>query len=93
LSEIKELNAYDTSSKNVSLGYFKLGDQETSSGVDLLDLPDEAMDVVEDQIDIALESILNSEFNERPTEPAPRYSDTYSWICQDDSVTAESNDD
>lgn len=93
LSEIKELDKYDTSSDNVSLGYFKLGDQETSSGVDVLDLPDEAMDVVEDQIDIALESILKGEFNERPTVPAPRYSDTYSWICQDDSVTADSNDD
>jgi hypothetical protein len=93
LSEIKELKEFDTSSKNVSLGYFKIGDLDTSSGVDLLDLPNEAMDVVEDQIDITLASILNSEFSERPTEPAPKYSDTYSWICQDDSVTAESNDD
>ena len=93
LSGIKELKEFDTSSKNVSLGYFKIGDLDTSSGVDLLDLPNEAMDVVEDQIDITLASILNSEFSERPTEPAPKYSDTYSWICQDDSVTAESNDD
>ena len=51
------------------------------------------MAAVDDQIEWTVELILKSEFNERPTEPAPKYSDTYAWICQDDSITVESNDD
>jgi CRISPR/Cas system-associated exonuclease Cas4 (RecB family) len=93
LTEIKELDDYNTSEGNISLGYFKVGDQEASSGIDLLNLPDEAMASVDGAIELTIQSILNCEYNEQPTEPAPKYSDTYSWICQDDSVVEESNDD
>ncbi len=93
LPKIEELDEYDTGNENVSLGYFKIGDQESTSGIDLLDLPLDVMEAVQDHINMTVESILRGEFNEGPTEPAPTYSDTYGWICQDDSITAEALDD
>jgi len=93
LPEIEELDAYHTGNENISLGYFKIGDQESTSGVDLLDLDHDAMEAVQDQINMTVESILCGEFTDAPTEPAPKYSDTYAWICQDDSITAEALDD
>ncbi|MEE2912590.1 MAG: PD-(D/E)XK nuclease family protein, partial [Planctomycetota bacterium] len=93
LSEIKELDNYDTTNNNISLGYFKISDQESTSGVDLLALPEAAMESVDDQIEMTITSILEGEFTERPTEPAPKYSDTFSWICQDNSVTEQSYND
>ena len=93
LSNIKELEGKDTSEENVSLGYFRIGDQETTTGINLLDLPDEAMATVDDVITAIMCDIANSKFGEAPTDPAPKYSDDFAWICQDNSITEESEGD
>lgn len=90
LSEIPELEEYDTSNDNVTLGYFRIGDQESTIGIDLLDLPESAMDVVDDIIASTVCSILNGEFSDTPRVPAPKYSDDFAWICQDNSIVEES---
>ena len=90
LSEIPELAEYDTSNSNVDLGYFRIGDQESTIGVDMLDLPAIAMDAVDDIITSTVCSIQNGEFSESPRVPAPKYSDDFAWICQDNSIVEES---
>jgi len=89
LSEIKELAGKDTSEGNVSLGYFRVGDQEATTGINLLDLPDAAMATVDDVIFALIGEIASGNFGEVPTDPAPKYSDDFAWICQDNSITEE----
>jgi hypothetical protein len=93
LSEIRELDSYDKSDANVSLGYFRIGDQESKTGIDLLELPDGVLDGVDDFIDEILSDIQSGKFGEAPTEPAPKYSDDFAWICQDNSIVDESEGD
>ncbi|MBC8202260.1 MAG: PD-(D/E)XK nuclease family protein [Planctomycetes bacterium] len=93
LSEIKELEGNDVSDGNVSLGYFRIGDQEATTGINLLDLPDEAMATVDDVITTFILDIANGKFGEVPTDPAPKYSDDFAWICQDNSITEEAEGD
>ena len=89
LPKIKELDSFDKSDANVSLGYFRIGDQESKIGIDLLELPDEAYDVVNDFIDGILFDIQSGKFGDYPTDPAPKYSDDFAWICQDNSIIDE----
>jgi hypothetical protein len=49
--------------------------------------------ILQDTIDGIILSILNNEYGEQPIVPAPKYSETYSWICQDNSVVEEASDD
>ncbi len=93
LSEITELEDKDMSDENVSLGYFRVGDQEATTGIDLLDLPDEAMATVDDVITSIMSDIASGKFGEVPTDPAPKYSDDFAWICQDNSITEETEGD
>jgi CRISPR/Cas system-associated exonuclease Cas4 (RecB family) len=93
LTEIPELNDFDTSKENVSLGYFKVGDQESEIGIDILTPPEKIAETLQDTIDGTIQSIMECDYKETPTAPAPKYSDTYSWICQDNSVIEESSDD
>lgn len=93
LPNIPELKKYDTGEENVSLGYFKVGDQESSSGIDLLIPTSVVAAILQDTIDGTIKSIMNNEFGNTPTLPAPKYSSNFSWICQDNSVVEESSDD
>ena len=93
LCKIEELEGEDTSEKNVSLGYFRIGDQEATTGINILDLPDEAMATVGDVISSIMSDIQSCKFGEAPTVPAPKYSDDFAWICQDNSITEESEGD
>ena len=77
------------SKDNVQLGYFKIGDQDSTSGIDLLCPPSKMEDVLEDTINFTIGAILRNEYCDFPITPAPKYSDTYSWICQDNSVEEE----
>ena len=85
----EELEGEDTSTENVSLGYFRIGDQEATTGIDLLELPDEAMATVDDVITSIMSDIRTGKFGKEPTVPAPKYSEEFAWICQDDSITEE----
>ena len=93
LTEIPELNEYDTSEENILLGYFKVGDQESAIGIDILTPPVAIAEILQDTIDGTIQSIMECDYKETPIIPAPKYSDTYSWICQDNSVIEESSDD
>ena len=93
LTKIPELKKHDTSEDNVSLGYFKVGDQESSSGIDLLIPTSVVAAILRDTIDGTIKSIMNNEFGNTPTFPAPKYSGNYSWLCQDNSVVEESSND
>ena len=93
LCKIEELEGEDTSEENVSLGYFRIGDQEATTGINILDLPDEAMATVGDVISSIMSDIQSGKFGEAPTVPAPKYSDDFAWICQDNSITEESEGD
>jgi ATP-dependent helicase/DNAse subunit B len=90
LSESRELDSFDKSDSNVSLGYFRIGDQESKTGIDLLELPDGVLDGVDDFIDEILSDIQSGNFADAPTDPAPKYSDDFAWICQDNSIVDES---
>ena len=91
LSEIPELEGKDISDGNVQLGYFRIGDQETTTGINFLDLPDEAMATVGDVIIAIMSDIQQGNFGETPTDPAPKYSDDFAWICQDNSIVEETD--
>ena len=93
LSEVPELKEFNTDEDNVLLGYFKIGDQESSIGIDLLTPTSTVTNILQDTIDGIILSILNNEYGEQPIVPAPKYSETYSWICQDNSVVEEASDD
>jgi ATP-dependent helicase/nuclease subunit B len=92
LSEIPALKSADTSKNNVLLGYFKIGDQESTSGIDYLTPPDKVDAILQDTIDGTILSILDNVYDEAPSTPAPKFSDAFSWICQDNSVIEESSD-
>ena len=89
LPKIRKLDSYDKSDANVSLGYFRIGDQESKAGIDLLELPDQAHEGVGAFIDAVLSDIQRGQFGEVPTNPAPKYSDDFAWICQDNSIIDE----
>jgi len=91
LSELPELNGCNVDSENVLLGYFKIGDQESTSGIDLLTPKTHIQDILQDTIDGAITSILDNSYSDEPTDPAPKYSDDFSWICQDNNVVVESS--
>ena len=93
LSEIPELAGKDMSDENVLLGYFRIGDQEATTGINLLDLPDEAMATVDDVFSTIMLDIQQGNFGEIPTDPAPKYSDDFAWICQDNSIVEETDGD
>jgi hypothetical protein len=93
LSEVPELQGYDLGFENVSLGYFRIGDQEQNTGIDLLDLPLDVLASADDCIHSILLDIQNSNFGEFPTDPAPKYSDDLAWICQDNNITEEPKGD
>ena len=93
LSEISALDSYDKSDANVSLGYFRIGDQESKTGIDLLELPEGVLEGVDDFIDEILSDIQSRKFGDAPTTPAPKYSDDFAWICQDNSIVDESEVD
>ncbi len=90
LSEIRDLDSHDKSDQNVSLGYFRIGDQESKTGIDLLDLPDGVLEGVDDFIHQILSDIRSGNFGEAPSDPAPKYSSDFAWICQDNSIIDES---
>ena len=92
LSKIPELKEYDISKENVSLGYFKIGDQESTSGIDLLEPKDEIDAILKDTIESTIGMILTNQYSDVPATPAPKFSDTFSWICQDNSVVEESSE-
>jgi len=92
LSEISELRSADTSKDNVVLGYFKIGDQESTSGIDYLTPSGKVDAILQDTIDGTILSILDNVYDEAPSTPAPKFSDAFSWICQDNSVIEESSD-
>jgi hypothetical protein len=92
LSKIPELKGVDTSKENVLLGYFIIGDQESTSGIDYLSPPDKIDAILEDTINLTILSILENVYGDAPSSPAPKFSDTFSWICQDNSVVEESSD-
>lgn len=89
LSEIQELDSFDRSAENVSMGYFRIGDQESKTGIVLLELPDGVLDGVDALIDEILCDIQSGKFGKTPTDPAPKYSDDFAWICQDNSIVDE----
>jgi len=93
LSEIRKLDSHDKSAANVSLGYFRIGDQESKTGIDLLDLPDGVIDGVDDFIHRILSDIQSGIFGDAPSDPAPKYSSDFAWICQDNSIIDESEGD
>jgi len=93
LCEVEELHGKDISEGNVSLGYFCIGDQGATTGVNLLDLPEAAMATVDDVITSVIRDISIGKFGEKPTDPAPKYSDDFAWICQDNSITEETEGD
>jgi hypothetical protein len=37
--------------------------------------------------------IQQGNFGEIPTDPAPKYSDDFAWICQDNSIVEETDGD
>lgn len=89
LSEISELQECDTSDDNVSLGYFVIGDQDSSVGIDLLDLPDDVMLTAHDTTRSIIRSIQLGEFGEAPSDPAPPFYNDFSWICQDSNIVED----
>jgi hypothetical protein len=89
LSEISELQECDTSDDNVSLGYFMIGDQDSSVGIDLLDLPDDVMLTAHDTTRSIIRSIQLGEFGEAPSDPAPPFYNDFSWICQDSNIVED----
>jgi ATP-dependent helicase/DNAse subunit B len=91
LSEIPELNECNLDSENVILGYFKIGDQESTSGIDLLAPKEAIQNILQDTIDGTIISILENNYSVEPIDPAPKYSDDFSWICQDNNVVVETS--
>ena len=55
----------------------------------MLELPDQAHEGVGAFIDAVLSDIQRGQFGEVPTNPAPKYSDDFAWICQDNSIIDE----
>ncbi len=92
LTKIPELSEFDLSDENVSLGYFKIGDQTSSSGIDLLTPKPELSDDLSDFIDTTILSIISNKFSDTPEVPAPKFNEQFSWVCQDNSVVEESSD-
>ncbi|MBC8202147.1 MAG: PD-(D/E)XK nuclease family protein [Planctomycetes bacterium] len=89
LSEIPELQEHNLDDNNVSLGYFKIGDQEATSGIDLLTPKGAIQDILQDTIDGTINSILDNMYSDVPIDPAPKFSDEFSWVCQDNNVVTE----
>ncbi len=92
LTKIPELKGCNLDDDNVELGYFIIGDQESTSGIDLLTPRVGLQESLHITIDSTIISILDNKYSDIPTDPAPRFSEDYSWICQDNSVTVESGD-
>jgi ATP-dependent helicase/nuclease subunit B len=90
LTKISQLKDFDLSENNVKLGFFKIADNEESSGIDYLEPKTAVLDNLQPTINKTILAILNSEFSDEPTDPAPRFSELYSWICQDNNVLEES---
>jgi ATP-dependent helicase/nuclease subunit B len=91
LTEIPELHDYCLEGENVLLGYFIIGDQEATSGIDLLTPKKGLQDILQDTIEGTINSILDNEYSDIPADPAPKFSDDFSWICQDSNVIEESS--
>jgi ATP-dependent helicase/DNAse subunit B len=89
LTSIPELEGFDLSEENVSLGYFKIGDQESSSGIDLLEPKPELNDLLEGFIESTIAAIIENKFSDTPVVPAPKFNEQFSWLCQDNSVIEE----
>jgi hypothetical protein len=92
LTKIPELKGCNLDDDNVELGYFIIGDQESTSGIDLLTPRVGLQESLQITIDSTIISILDSKYSDEPADPAPRFSEVYSWICQDNSVTVELGD-
>jgi hypothetical protein len=92
ITEISELDDCDLSDDNILLGYFRIGDQETTSGIDLLSPPEKIASSLEYTISETIQSILKNEYSDSPAIPSPKFSDNYSWICQDNSIVEETSE-
>ena len=66
-----------------------LGGIET---LDLLEPKDEIDAILKDTIESTIGMILTNQYSDVPATPAPKFSDTFSWICQDNSVVEESSE-
>ena len=93
LSEISELKDALQSCSDIKLGYFNIASNESNSGIHLLDVKDELEQEIEPTIQACLKGIVNCEFGEKPASPAPKYSEEFSWICQDSNAFGEGEHD
>ena len=93
LSKIPELKDALQSCPDIKLGYFNIASNESKSGIHLLQIKDALEQEIGPTIQACLKGIVNCEFGEKPTTPAPKYSEELSWICQDSNAFGEGEHD
>ncbi len=86
LQHIEEIKGEVSECTNIELGYFNIASNASNSGIHLLKISDALEAEIEPTILHCLRGIVNCNFGDAPTAVAPKYSEEFSWICQDSNV-------